>query len=391
MHSDNLIAAGEHPILVDLETLFQPAVEQFDLRESDAAARAWLASSVLATGLLPLPMWETATSEGVDISALGGAPAASTPRPDDAGGQPAVALPYSLRPTATLHTKNRPKLNGRDVDPAGYRDEVIAGFVNVYEMLVRHGDPFLADDGPVAAFAGDEVRLLLRPTQAYATLLERSRNPHLLRNAIHQDCLFDWLWSKLDEHPYLERVIPAEQEDLRRGDIPLFTTTPGSRDLWTSSGRRIAEFVAEPALDLVRRRIRRAGHAERERQTWAIRAAFAALPQSAGRRPARRKVAEPALPATRGELLFAARAIGDRLEDLALRGADDACWLGLGATDGRPPSVISLGADLYSGVPGIALFLAYARGPNGWRPAFSATRRWRAGGVAFPSASKRPA
>ena len=35
---DNLIAAGEHPVLVDLESLFHPQVQGLDLAQSDVLA-----------------------------------------------------------------------------------------------------------------------------------------------------------------------------------------------------------------------------------------------------------------------------------------------------------------------------------------------------------------
>src|SRR5205809_780245 len=58
-------------------------------------------------------------------------------------------------------------------------------------------------------------------------------------------------------------------------------------------------------------------------------------------------------------LLAAVRAIGYRLEAVALRGDLDASWIGLNLDRKRHWSIASAGLDLYDGVPGIALFLAY--------------------------------
>src|SRR5262249_18268579 len=147
-----------------------------------------------------------------------------------------------------------------------------------------------------------------------------------------RDRLFDRLWVRVPGEPTLARAIPAEQEDLWRGDIPVFTTSPSSRDLWTSSGGRITDYFDEPGLDRARRRIRRLGDEDLERQLWLIRASFATLPTR--RRPSREGVA----PSTRSEgtadpdsLLAVARAVGDRLESLASRAAgdDQFTWIGL--------------------------------------------------------------
>src|SRR5262249_37483900 len=59
------------------------------------------------------------------------------------------------------------------------------------------------------------------------------------------------------------------------------------------------------------------------------------------------------------ELLAEACRIGDRIERLALRGPQDVNWLGFTMTSERHGEGTPLGLDLYDGMPGLALFLAY--------------------------------
>jgi type 2 lantibiotic biosynthesis protein LanM len=58
------------------------------------------------------------------------------------------------------------------------------------------------------------------------------------------------------------------------------------------------------------------------------------------------------------ELLLAAQRFGDRLEQLTYRNEQGASWVGLVFSAGQYGSLLPLGIDLYSGLPGIALFLA---------------------------------
>jgi type 2 lantibiotic biosynthesis protein LanM len=58
-------------------------------------------------------------------------------------------------------------------------------------------------------------------------------------------------------------------------------------------------------------------------------------------------------------LLAAARAVGDRLVALALCEGDEATWIGLSLLKERQWLLLPLGHDLYGGLPGVALFLAY--------------------------------
>jgi type 2 lantibiotic biosynthesis protein LanM len=59
------------------------------------------------------------------------------------------------------------------------------------------------------------------------------------------------------------------------------------------------------------------------------------------------------------QLLKAARGIGDRLEAISLCGDRETTWVGLELLNDRYWSLVPLKVDLYSGLSGIALFLAY--------------------------------
>ena len=51
----------------------------------------------------------------------------------------------------------------------------------------------------------------------------------------------------------------------------------------------------------------------------------------------------------------------ERLATLALKGSRDATWIGLRSLLGRDWHLRPLGSDLYSGLPGVAVFLSLAR------------------------------
>ncbi|MGB8507353.1 MAG: type 2 lanthipeptide synthetase LanM family protein, partial [Pyrinomonadaceae bacterium] len=59
------------------------------------------------------------------------------------------------------------------------------------------------------------------------------------------------------------------------------------------------------------------------------------------------------------QFIAAASAVGDKLELLAHCGADDAAWVGLTLVNEKHWSLMPMGAELYAGVSGVALFLAY--------------------------------
>jgi type 2 lantibiotic biosynthesis protein LanM len=95
------------------------------------------------------------------------------------------------------------------------------------------------------------------------------------------------------------------------------------------------------------------------KQVWFIRSALGTLATVDGTgRPGPAPEPGEGATATRQQLLAAATQVGDRLAALALRGDDGASWLGLTTNERAQSSVAMLDIDLYSGLPGIALFLA---------------------------------
>lgn len=361
-HFENVIAAGEHPVLIDLETLLQPQIDTFDETRAEIAAGRVMNDSVLQVALLPSRTWSRDDFVGVDISGLGGTAGQLSPDrlPQLVGGG-TDAMRYVRARVPLSGAAHRPTLNDEEVNAAGYVDAVVAGFNHMYRLLVDHRADLLAHDGPLPRFAQDEIRILLRQTRTYDQLLFESFHPDMLRDALERDRFLDRLWVGVPERAYLARVVKAELTDMQQGDIPLFTTTPSTLDVFSALGVRIPDVLAETGMAVVRRRLRQLGEQDLRRQVWLIRASFATM-ADAGKRPAG-PLSPPAAvtpPVTRARLLTGAAAIADHLIATAVYGADDITWIGLERLDEENWTIRPLGIDLYGGVAGIALFLAYA-------------------------------
>jgi type 2 lantibiotic biosynthesis protein LanM len=355
-HFENLIAAGEHPVLIDLEALFHaPLATAPDAHLEDPAIDV-LASSVLITGLLPQRAFGDADHAGIDVSGLNGQAGQLSPRPVLRWQNTGTDTMHAVRERLELSGQhNRPRLDGRDVSLLDYARHLHDGFARVYRLVMQHRDALIA--GPLAAFSGDRVRVLLRPTNAYARLLQESHHPDLLRDALDRERVFAMLWG---ERTRLGRLIHSEVEDLWNGDIPMFSARPDSRDVHGSRGECIADMLAASGLDMAAARIRAMNDIDLARQLWIVDASLASTPRGEGRaywRSSRTPGSRP--PVSRTTLLHAARMVGDRLCQLAVHGADAANWVTLSIATGRQWSVSTTGPDLYDGLPGIVLTLAY--------------------------------
>ncbi|HEX2222968.1 MAG TPA: type 2 lanthipeptide synthetase LanM family protein [Thermoanaerobaculia bacterium] len=361
-HWENLIAAGEHPVLVDLEALFQPRMGDLGKAPGEvdeARVGRVLQRTVLNTGLLPSRTWNDDGGGGVDLSGLAGTGGQAAPpvlRPEQGGTD---EMRFSLQPIAIPAADNLPTLGDGPVTVAPYLDEVVAGFTRMAALFLEHREEMASPGGPLHAFSDAEVRIIVRPTRNYALLHFESLHPFTLGDALDRDRLFDRLWLAAPEAPFLERLIPAERRDLLRGDIPMFTTRAGSRDVWSADGERFTDLQPDTGLERVLRRLHGLDEAEIGRQSWIVHNSLATLDlRDRGRSD--RGLRDAGAP-SREELLAAAKAVGDRLEEIAIRGPRDAHWFSpTSAGSGGGGWVLQPARlDLHLGATGIALFLAW--------------------------------
>ncbi len=364
-HAENLIAAGEHPILIDLESLFH-AREKFEkMPEMTAvsAANDAVGNSVLRIGLLPVRIWGNDKVDGIDLSGLGRAEGQLSPNPSpywENAGTDEMKLERKRMP---IHaSQNRPVFEGRTLCALDYAEDILDGFTGMYRLLLRHRDELIR--GPLAEFGDDETRCILRPTMIYGWMLGESLHPDLQRDAMDRDRFFDRMWLAVEHRPELRRAVPFELRDLREGDVPLFTSRPASRDLFSSNGQRIEGFFEKTGLELVERKLRSLSVEDLERQRWFIRASLSSLAddlKTAGHLPPFALTGHESI--SKKNLIAAAREIGDRLAQMAYQGDDSVTWLGLTFKPKKHWekhwALAPIGVDLYDGLPGIALFLAH--------------------------------
>ena len=371
-HSENLIAHGEHPVLIDLEALFHQSVQQLG-HISNRSAYAAIQRSVLASGLLPQRMWQSQGSVGVDISGLGHEAGQTSPTPVpqwQAEGTDTMRMVRQHVDMPAAH--NRPRLNGEEIHTYSYFEYVVKGFTAIYRLLMDHQNDLVEDMLP--RFANDEIRIVVRPTQKYATLLFESTHPQLLRNALDRDLLFDRLWNAVKMQPALLSLISFEQTDLHNGDVPMFTTYVDSQHLYSSHGECIPGMFRESSLEMTKRKVRQFSDADLERQLWFIQTSTLSglVPSSemmrhqAGTTSHNGKQAvasslqeQPDIIVGGEQLVSSAQKVGDRLLHLAISEEQGVSWLGLTMMNEHNWMVLPSGLDLYDGLAGIGLFLAY--------------------------------
>jgi type 2 lantibiotic biosynthesis protein LanM len=351
-HYENVIACGEHPVWVDLEGLFQgrPIAAS---PTSDIPGCYW--DSLLRTGVLPCRVSSEAAPTSVDYSALSGPSPGAAPRPalhvvEDVSGVRLQAVEREMS-----RGNNIPVLDEVRVDPATRRSVFIDGFESAFRIVHDHKDDWLGPDGLLDRFAEVGVRSIVRHTKVYGELLTDLSHPSLATDALLAENHLAILWNAVRDRGLPAAIAAAERRDLWSGDIPSFATTPASVNVAAGDRSSIDGFLSAPPLTIVARRLSRMSLADLGAHDRVIRHAF-------------ELIEEPVSPAGRtdNDLEFAAwaervaRQAADWLCERAIVHDRRATWVGLTVAKDSHWSLGALGLDLYEGLPGVALFLAYA-------------------------------
>ncbi|GAA3010849.1 type 2 lanthipeptide synthetase LanM family protein [Actinokineospora diospyrosa] len=339
MHHQNVIACGDQPVLVDVETLLHPSLAQPD---TGCPAAATLADSVQRTALLPTVA--VGADGAIDISGIGAGRGGFWPGTVVDWADPGTDAMRPVRVRAEFTGgDNRPRLAGRDLDPVEHEPALVAGFRLAYDAVLRHRADYVR---LLTACADLPVRVVPRPTQAYAALLAESTDPAALRRSR------DWAFTA----PGLN---PAERAELIAGDVPLFTCRAGGGELEAGDGTVISGVVARTGLDSALDKVAAMSETDRRDQAWIISATLATRRGDAdGHRQAPSSGALSGTAADPERLLAAACGLGDQLIASSQAGRGRVNWLGLELVDDRQWLVLPMGASLGSGYLGVALFLA---------------------------------
>jgi type 2 lantibiotic biosynthesis protein LanM len=370
-HHENLIAQGEYPVLIDMETLMHNEVNPIEDSEtilSKTTINQMVADSVLRIGMLPNWAFNKDNRIAYDVSGLGSVEAqkiATRVRQWQEINTDDMHLAYQ---TLTISVdKNVPILNGVNLSPNDYVDDIVQGFNQMYHFLLEKKQVLLADNSPLKLFQNQNVRFIFRATRIYGLVLQKSLTPQALGKGINRSIQLDLLsraFLTTQEKPKIWPILHSEIQAMEQLDIPYFTSSSDSNDLLILDSP-ITGYFTGASYSQVISKITLLNQADLAQQVAIIRGAFYA-------RIARTSLIDPEetstfyvkntdiKPLTPPELVNQALQIATEIHNRAIREESGGVnWMGLQyvPTAERFQFQI-LDHSLYSGNCGIALFLA---------------------------------
>lgn len=370
MHCENIIANGEYPIFIDLESLFHNELDsKGDVKLPDCAvtkAERYIKESVLKTAMLPV--LDANFLYDSDISGI-------------AGDTDQILNMYDIqnkntdeikivRSKITLESKSHlPVLNGESILPRLYVDDIKKGFKQCYNFIRRNKEELI--EVITDLFTGKKVRTIIRSTLVYRTVLEASSHPKYLKSGIDRNKIFDYLWLVLEVEPQRIASIPYEIADLLRGDIPLFRGIIGERSLINSNEQcKILNAFKKDSLTISSEIINSLSDEDLERQLEFISTTINTkyfLKESFETEKIQDEVAITQVDPhfnyknKKDEFLKEAVRIAESIMDSAIIGDDNKSisWINLGMNPDEKIEFKIVKSEFYHGVTGIGLFFAY--------------------------------
>lgn len=369
MHEENIIAAGEYPVPIDMEMLLQAINPSKATGESAMlaieAAQKLLTDSVLMTGLLP----GFVRTPGTAMMAQGGLLDIKFGKlPEIAWSEINTdAMVPSKGPLVQNRNSNLPGLDGAPVQIADYVDSLLNGCMRYFYFIHSIKSNLAADTGSLTAFASVPVRRVLKPTRFYALLLERLRDHRQMCDGAMWSAQLDFVsrladWDRDSEA--LWPLLSEERNALSDLNIPFFAHPADGNCVGDGNNAILAVSGLSSGFTEVRRRIVELDEAEITRQLNIVRLTTIKGVFSNPTIGSEQAV-KHSMPFTKPQEIKPTMALdwADRIAKLltkqAIRVGDSAAWIGLDPLmDGGGWSLVALGNDLYGGAPGVALFLA---------------------------------
>jgi type 2 lantibiotic biosynthesis protein LanM len=257
-HSENVIACGEDPVPIDLETFIHHRInEPEDVLEFFDASQEAIANSVLRTHFLP-QLYQV-KDKFYDITGMGGG------RPEEENTFEVLrwqnintdAIRYDYEKVAPNPTKNAPRIGNTYLTPEEYIDDIIDGFTRMYRFLMENKEALFTESSFTSLFH-HEARFVFRNTHLYYSIHQIAFQPDYLREGVDHSLQIDVLYS-----PFLEMEKPHPLWPLIRDelfsfisvDIPKFNALGDADSIALQSGKVIENCFSPSPFHAVKEKI----------------------------------------------------------------------------------------------------------------------------------------
>ncbi|HDR7706392.1 TPA: type 2 lantipeptide synthetase LanM family protein [Bacillus thuringiensis] len=357
-HMENLIANGEFPYIVDLETIIQNRVSYQLPNNAYSKARDKMLDLVSSTSLLP-DNYHIGKDRVIDISALNGRGVKLPNQVEGPINKQTDDLKFGLIDIELPEANNIPDIQGKSVSYKNYINAIVLGYRETCKLFLKYKEELINErDGILKKFEGVKVRVILRPTAHYNNMLQSTYHPDYMRNSLDRESVLENIWAQ----PFLHKeVIISEYEDLMDNDIPIFFNYTNSCDLIDSKGNIYKNFFKETGFVKMKQNLIKMNNDEIEKQISVILVStgnYKPKNQSSISTIKLKDSSNDVTPRINDIFIKKAEEIGELILESAINSEDNKTisWLTVNADPIQTWKIERIPGDLYDGLAGLVVF-----------------------------------
>lgn len=352
IHMENLIANGEHPIVIDLETLFQQPITHA-IENDSIFQESFLRIFQNVTSTMLLPYNAPSDREdivGMDLSALDGKGIKINKKilqPINVGTD---QMRYEYLEFSTTDSNNIPYLenSNKKIGYKNFVNELLKGFRNICDIALNNKDDLISI---INSAENKIVRVIVRDTSQYGNILQHSNHPDLLEDMLDREKVFENMWG----HPFKDKeIIKYEVQDMLINDIPIFFNQIGTRNILSSDFKLKKPIQNYNGQELVLNKINNLTVEEIQKQISVINISLGFYPQKEHIEDSCKLITSDSL--VNIDLKEMASNIADSMIENAIVSDDKIMWITINPELEDSWAVGMVNDDFYDGLSGIYLF-----------------------------------
>lgn len=248
IHFENIIACGEHPVLIDMEVF--PGYREYEP----------LKDSVLRTGILPGQTWGNA---GINVSAMGSLKKQKSPFKVPVIKDKNTSNMHISYETVELKSADCvPELYGKKAEAMSFLDAVEKGFEAAYQSVFQYREQW---KDKISAMELWKSRYVIRHTQQYKMYQMTATFPEFMKERDKRRLMLLRMERGLQcEEEHKKKILFYEAECIEQQIFPVYYVK--GKDLELGNGNLLPNYFKESIQEQVIARLNRMGRKDKYRQ-----------------------------------------------------------------------------------------------------------------------------
>lgn len=365
-HCENIIARGQYPIAIDLETLVHLNVFEKEQEITAVEEKIYhsISHGVHTTALLPAVLQNYKTNETMEVGGIVSGRKRVSPfkvqalKASDSGD---ISIEYIQK--EILPDKNMPIYDGKQVGGNEYFTQVKDSFIHMYQWILANQKQYILKIQEL--FRHIECRIIYKTTNNYTQLLNTSYHPDLLHNAVDREIYFHRIGLLFNKTQEKEEVLYRDEiKAMMEGDVPVYYIQSDNTVVYNGDKEELYQYCAKSPLEKIEEKISQMSELDLKRQISFIYFSYIGCKMRTDKKDGTSVAYTEKVEALPQEhFIKESEKIAEKIKERAvtehIHGKNHISWIGFQGMGEETYGITPIGWDMYKGNCGIALYFLY--------------------------------